>query len=112
MEVQKQKYQAKRNDNSRDQRQYEQPNLARGFFGSNRFSFTLIIQRHSEPLLLEMQPFDTIACFPVNKMSMRNCACGKPNAFQGKVERDESGGDPVSSDAAVVSRTRRPQARI
>jgi hypothetical protein len=56
MEVQKQKYQAKRNDNSRDQRQYEQPNLARGFFSSNRFSFTLIIQRHSEPLLLEMQP--------------------------------------------------------
>jgi hypothetical protein len=45
MEVQKQKYQAKRNDNSRDQRQYEQPNLGRGFFSSNRFSFTLIMPK-------------------------------------------------------------------
>jgi hypothetical protein len=40
MEVQKQKHQTKRDGNPRHKRQYEQPNLPRGFFRSNRFSFT------------------------------------------------------------------------
>jgi hypothetical protein len=56
MGVQKQKHQAKRDDNHHHKRHYEEPNLARGFFSSNRFSFTLIIQRHSEPPLPEMRP--------------------------------------------------------